>query len=104
MSTPAAKSVTIAPRGALVRADEAVDIATEFLIMHVGDLLAAGAPRLGVNNYWAVPIFVGNAAQGMLGEVGILQVSAEDGTVIFSEQDRAEVEARAEQLVTASAR
>jgi hypothetical protein len=85
-----------------IGADDAVDIATEFLIMHVGDLLAAGVPRLGTHGFWVVPILVGNAAQGMLGEVGTLQVSAEDGTVVFSEADRAEVEARAEQLVTVS--
>lgn len=102
MSMPTAKSANPVLRTARVGADEATDIATEFLITSVGDLLAAGTPHLGANGFWVVPILLGNAAQGMLGEVGALQVSAANGSVVFSEQDRAKVEARAEQLVTAS--
>jgi hypothetical protein len=51
-----------------------------------------------------VPILLGNPAQGMLGEVGLVRIRAQDGEVLFSEEDRTRVEARAEELIDASPR
>jgi hypothetical protein len=88
---------------AQVDAEAARNIADEFLIRKVGDLLGAGTPRLSEDGQWAVPILLGNVAQGMLGEVGTITVVAASGQVVFSEEDRARVAARAKQLVDASA-
>src|SRR5262249_32404513 len=85
-----------------IDANAARSIAEEFLARKVGDLLAAGVPRLEGGGFWLVPILLGNPGQGMLGEVGIVRVRAQDGEVLFPDEDRARVEARAEELVDAS--
>jgi hypothetical protein len=71
--------------------------------MHVGDLLAAEAPRLSSDGCWIMSITLGNVAQGMLGEVGTIAVDSRTGEIIFSDQDRAQVAARAEELSRAAA-
>jgi hypothetical protein len=86
-----------------IDADAARSIAEEFLARKVGDLLAAGTPRLEAG-LWVVPILIGNPGQGFLGEVGIVRIHAESGVVLFTEEDRARVEVRAEELVDASPR
>ena len=86
-----------------VSAGAAREIADEFLMRKVGDLLGAGTPRLSEDARWEVPILLGNVAQGMLGQVGTLAVDAESGEVLFTAEDRASVEARARELVGASA-
>src|SRR4051812_22488690 len=77
-----------------VDAETAQDIADEFLIRKVGDLVGAGTPRLAPDGRWTVPVLLGNVAQGMLGEVGTVTVDSATGEVVFSEEDRAKVMAR----------
>jgi hypothetical protein len=83
-----------------ISAETAQEIADDFLLMEVGDLLAAGEPSLRAAERlaWEVPIFLSNAAQGNLGEVGRLLVDAETGTIEFTEQDRREIKAHARAL------
>lgn len=101
-----------APRGAKVQirvevtadvrisAEAAQEIADDFLLLEVGDLLSAGEPALRAAEHlsWEVPILLSNAAQGTLGEVGRLLVDAETGAIEFTEQNRREVKAHARAL------
>ncbi|MBI3922864.1 MAG: hypothetical protein HY318_15695 [Armatimonadetes bacterium] len=78
----------------------AQDIAEDFLLMEVGDLLSAGDPcvRAGERLSWEVPILLSNATRGNLGEVGRLLVDAETGDVEFTDKDRREVKVNARAL------
>src|SRR5207248_7475226 len=82
-------------------AEAAVMIANGFLIDTVGDLLMAEAPRL-FEGRWIMTIAVGNVIQGMLGQVGTISIDATSGEVLFSEEDRSKVKARARELARAS--
>lgn len=101
-----------APRGARVEikvevtadmrvtANDARELADEFLLMEVGDLLSAGEPSLRVGDQltWEVPILLSNAARGVLGEVGRLLVDTETGEIRFTDEERQEVKAHARAL------
>ncbi len=97
------KTQTVASLPGTVDAESAREIADEYVINCVGDLLVVGIPRLSPHGLWTMPIEVGNAVQGMLGEVGTISVDARTGQVLFTEADRAKVRAGARRLVTASA-
>lgn len=88
-----------------VTAEDARDLADEFLLMEVGDLLGPGEPSLQVGDRlaWEVPIILSNAIRGTLGEVGRLLVDGETGEITFTEQDRKDVEAHAKALSRAAA-
>ncbi len=83
-----------------VTADGARELAGEFLVMEVGDLLSAGEPTLRIDDRmtWEVPIVLSNARHGVLGEVGRLVVDAETGEIQFTEEQCREVRAHAEVL------
>ena len=87
-------------RDASVTAESARQLADDFLLMEVGDLLSAGDPlfKQGQRPRWEVPILLSNAAQGELGEVGRLWLDAETGTIELTEEDRREVKAHARTL------
>ncbi|MBI1929592.1 hypothetical protein HYR99_35765 [Candidatus Poribacteria bacterium] len=87
----------------LITAELAQDIAADFLLMKVGNLLMAGEPRLPrrcVNSKrgWKVPILLGNVRGGVLGKVGELFVEAETGEVVFTPEERNQIEVRANAL------
>ena len=87
----------------VITAELAQDIAADFLLMKVGNLLMAGEPRLlrrCVNGKpgWKVPILLGNVRQGVLGKVGELLVEAETGEVVFTPEERKRIEVRANAL------
>lgn len=83
-----------------VTASDARELADEFLLMEVGDLLLAGEPSLQVGDRltWEVPILLSSASHGTLGEVGRLVVDAETGEIRFTEKDRQDVKIHAEAL------
>lgn len=83
-----------------ISARTAQDIADDFLLMEVGDLLSAGDPclRAGDQLSWEVPILLSNATRGNLGEVGRLLVDSETGDIEFTDKDRREVKANARAL------
>jgi hypothetical protein len=80
-----------------VSAHQALEIADEFLANRVGNLLMATAPRLEAG-CWEMGIVLGNAIQGVLGEVGTIRVDAVSGQVLFTDDDRAGVKHRARLL------
>jgi len=83
-----------------ISAETAQEIADDFLLMEVGDLLSAGDPSLRAAERlsWEVPILLRDAVQGNLGEVGRLLVDAETGAIEFTERDRREIQAHARAL------
>jgi hypothetical protein len=94
------KATKVKKARSLISAEVARAIGADFLLMKVGNLLAAGEPRLPPSRLdgrrvWKVPILLGNVRQGLLGEVGELLVDAETGRVLFTDQDRKQIEARA---------
>ena len=75
------------------------DLAADFLLMKVGNLLMAGEPSfLHGQRCWKVPILLGNVRSGLLGQVGKLRVDAETGEVLFTDEERTRIEAQANEL------
>ncbi|MBM3238113.1 hypothetical protein FJZ31_17620 [Candidatus Poribacteria bacterium] len=76
-----------------IDANTAQNIADTFLANEVGNLLMTGEPKLTKkgNFYWTMPILLGNARSGLLGEVGILHVDANNGRVLFSLKEKEKV-------------
>jgi hypothetical protein len=85
-----------------IDSDHAQRIANGYLVDYVGDLLEAGTPELAQHGRWSMPILLSNVRRGNLGEVGVICVDRETGQVIFSEEDRAKVKARARLLARSS--
>ena len=86
-----------------ISAELAQEIAADFLLMKVGNLLMAGEPpllqkRVNGKQCWKVPILLGNVRGGLLGEAGKLIVNAETGEVLFTNEERERIEARANEL------
>ncbi len=76
---------------------EAARVAADvFLIMEVGDLLAAQNPRLTAHGRWEMDVTLSNTVRGDLGKVGTISVDAGTGKVWFSQEERAEVTACAD--------
>jgi hypothetical protein len=89
------------PARAGVTSQAAHQIADAYLLDHVGDMFVAGAPELSDNGRWIVPIILAYMRRGELGVVGSIQVDAVSGEVLFTEDDRQGVEARARLLAEA---
>jgi hypothetical protein len=85
-------------RTSRLSAEAAQEIANQFLSMQVGDLLMAESPQLSNEGCWVMSITLGNTVHGMLGEVGTISVDARTGGVLFPEEERAKVAARADEL------
>ena len=89
-------------RHSLDVAAKAKAIATGFLIEQVGDLLRPGTFRLHADSRWVADIEASRLPHGRIGVVGRIAVDAETGEVYFSDDDRAEVRERAQELALAS--
>src|SRR5437763_9546523 len=87
---------------ALLDGEAAQAIADRFLIMQMGDLLMARNPRLTSDGRWLMDVTLSNTVRGELGAVGTIAIEARSGAVFFSEADRAQVIARADELSNAS--
>ena len=85
-----------------VNAGRARGIAELYLLDHVGDLLGAGEPGVYEDGLWSFPIELSNARRGVLGDVGTIRVDARTGQVLFTEDERAQVEARAREMARAA--
>lgn len=92
-----------------IDANTAQNIADAFLANEVGNLLMAGEPKLTMSlrakrsnqkgkPYWMMPILLGNARNGLLGEVGILRVDASNGRVLLSPKEKEKVKQNAKIL------
>lgn len=83
----AAMSETI-PR--IVTAEDARQLADDFLADEVGDLLMAEDGRLIYDRgpRWEFAVTLGNAVRGHLGRVGMVRVDAATGTVCLNSDER----------------
>lgn len=77
---------------------QAREIADDYLVDHVGNLLWAGPPQLSGSGEWIMPILLSTIRQGEIGSVGTIAVDAETGEVLFSNEDRLKVKASARRL------
>jgi hypothetical protein len=85
-----------------INSQRACDIAAEFLMDNLGEFVDPGTPQMTYEGLWIIPIDLSICPRGRLGQVGTIAVDAETGAVLFSDQDRAEVQARARALVAAA--
>ena len=83
-----------------IDAKTAQNIADAFLANEVGNLLMAGEPQLTQKrrSYWVMPVLLGNAPSGLLGEVGTLLVDANNGKVLFGSKAQEKVKRNAKTL------
>jgi len=83
-----------------IDAKTAQNIADAFLANEVGNLLMAGEPKLTQKSSpcWTMPILLGNARRGLLGEVGTLRVDANSGKVLFDPKEKEKVKSNAKTL------
>lgn len=86
-----------------IDAKTAQNIADAFLANEVGNLLMAGEPQLTQlaqkdKSYWIMPILLGNARSGLLGEVGTILVDANNGKVLFDPKAKKKVKRNAKAL------
>lgn len=83
-----------------IDAKTAQNIADTFLANEIGNLLMAGEPQFTQKSrsYWVMPILLGNAPGGLLGEVGMLLVNANNGKVLFGSKERERVKRNAKAL------
>ena len=65
----------------------AQEIAEEYLLLHVGDLLTVGDPRSGRGECWEFPIVGSNASGEIVSELGIIAVDTITGEIRFSAEE-----------------
>jgi hypothetical protein len=87
----------------LISAQVAQEIAEEYLLLNVGDLLSVGIPRPGQRECWEFPIELSNASGASWGKIGVIAVDATTGEVRFSEEDARKVKDRAQSLARTEA-
>jgi hypothetical protein len=63
---------------------------TGWLLDEVGNMLMGGVPQLVIAQKasWRVPVLLYSSEQGLVGEVGIVDVDADSGTVFADDQLR----------------
>jgi hypothetical protein len=86
-----------------VSADTARDVAADYLVDQIGELMEPGAAVLD-GARWVVPVYLSVCPHGRLGQIGAVTVDATTGAVLHSEEERAEMKASARALAAASSR
>lgn len=84
-----------------ISAEAARDLAGEYLVDHVGELVEPGT-AFQDNGRWAVPVYLSVCPHGRLGQIGVVVISATTGAVLQSDEERAEMKANARALAAAS--
>lgn len=61
---------------------------TRWVVSEVGNMLMGGAPQLVVSKQtvWRVPVMLGSSQRGILGEVGTVDVDAQTGELLLSDE------------------
>jgi hypothetical protein len=61
---------------------------TRWVVSEVGNMLMGGAPQLVVSEQtvWRVPVMLGSSQRGILGEVGTVDVDAQTGELLLSDE------------------
>lgn len=68
--------------------------ATAWLVSEVGNMLIGGAPQLLIRRggtVWQVPVILTSSQRGRVGQAGTIEVDAETGELLISDQLRADV-------------
>ncbi|WP_374689230.1 hypothetical protein [Promineifilum sp.] len=78
---------------------------SKLLLDHVGNLLYGEAPNLvaGARLLWRVPVWLSSPARGPVGQVGVLDVDAQTGEVLYSPESLKTIEDQAHVLAQHSA-
>lgn len=64
---------------------ETLSIVNSFLVEKIGNCLFAGLPKkllFPIKVVWIVPVMLGYPKAGVIGEVGVVAVDAEEGNII----------------------
>lgn len=74
--------------------------ATVWLVSEVGNMLVGGAPYLliGHKTVWCVPAILTSAVMGTVGEVGLVEVDAENGKLLVTDNLKTQILENVEQL------
>lgn len=86
---------------AAISAEAARELAADYVIGHLGEFLEPGAPAPD-GSRWNVPIYLSVCPRGRLGQVGFVTVDAQTGAILFSDEERANMKARARALAASS--
>jgi len=62
-------------------------LVTGWLVSEVGNMLLAGVPQLVIGRHiiWRVPALLTSSLNGVVGEVGVVDVDAESGALLLDE-------------------
>lgn len=79
---------------------------SKLLLDEVGNLLYAERPSLvaGRRLLWRVPVWFALLTTGPLGQVGVLDVDAQTGEILFTQQQLDDIAVRANQLAENAAK
>ena len=66
---------------------------TAWLVSEVGNMLIGGPPQLVISHktVWRVPVMLTSSEVGPVGEVGAVEVDAESGELLVSDQLKAQI-------------
>lgn len=66
---------------------------TAWLVSEVGNMLIGGTPQLVISHktVWRVPVMLTSSEVGPVGEVGAVEVNAESGELLVSDQLKAQI-------------
>jgi len=75
--------------------------AISWLVSEVGNMLSVGKPQLIITakTFWRYPVTLTSSQSGVLGEVGAVDVDAQTGAVVSSEQLKKQILANVQELI-----
>lgn len=78
--------------------------ATAWLVSEVGNMLMAGPPRLVISRttVWRLPALLTSSEQGIIGEVGTVDVDASTGQTLVNSQLRTQILDNVHHLVSSA--
>jgi hypothetical protein len=74
---------------------------TAWLVSQVGNMLMGGTPQLVISHQtlWRVPVMLTSSNQGTIGQVGTVDVNAENGDMLVSPELQEQIKSHAQDLV-----
>lgn len=75
---------------------------TGWLVSEVGNMLMGGTPRLVIaqKTVWRVPALLYSSEQGLIGEVGVVDIDADSGAVFADDQLRDHILSNVQQIAS----
>ena len=85
-----------------IKAKTAQRKATTWLVSEVGNMLISGMPQLVIskNAVWRVPVLLTSSRSGILGQVGSVDVDAESGELMTSNELRVQILSNVQNLTS----